>query len=151
MVKICRTPPIKNPGYANGTSWSGRWQFSQVTNTMIVNSPATKSNRGILNCGSLSSSLSELSIFFSELTSLLVTWPVGKLTFHVGMSVTCPWSFCFMLILEMCVLQVCAIVGGTFTVTGIIDSILFTASSALKKAQIGKLSWCRLTCNCYAF
>jgi len=45
-----------------------------------------------------------------------------------------------MLILEMCVLQVCAIVGGTFTVTGIIDSILFTASSALKKAQIGKLS-----------
>lgn len=35
---------------------------------------------------------------------------------------------------------VCAIVGGTFTVAGIIDSIIFTASELFKKAQLGKLS-----------
>ena len=45
----------------------------------------------------------------------------------------------------------CAIIGGTFTVAGIIDSVVFTASSAFKKAQIGKLSWCRPSSNCYAF
>ncbi|XP_046851324.1 endoplasmic reticulum-Golgi intermediate compartment protein 1-like [Xenia sp. Carnegie-2017] len=33
-----------------------------------------------------------------------------------------------------------AIVGGTFTVAGIIDSLLFTASEVYKKFQIGKLT-----------
>lgn len=36
--------------------------------------------------------------------------------------------------------QICAIVGGTFTVAGIIDSCIFTASEAWKKIQIGKMS-----------
>ncbi|KAK2143437.1 hypothetical protein LSH36_840g02016 [Paralvinella palmiformis] len=35
---------------------------------------------------------------------------------------------------------VCAIVGGTFTVAGIIDSLLFTATEIFKKAELGKLS-----------
>uniref|UniRef100_A0A3B4X8E2 Endoplasmic reticulum-Golgi intermediate compartment protein n=1 Tax=Seriola lalandi dorsalis TaxID=1841481 RepID=A0A3B4X8E2_SERLL len=35
---------------------------------------------------------------------------------------------------------ICAIVGGTFTVAGIIDSCIFTASEAWKKIQIGKMS-----------
>ncbi len=35
---------------------------------------------------------------------------------------------------------VCAIVGGTFTVAGIIDSCLFTASEIFKKFELGKLS-----------
>ncbi|XP_076367826.1 endoplasmic reticulum-Golgi intermediate compartment protein 1-like isoform X1 [Tachypleus tridentatus] len=35
---------------------------------------------------------------------------------------------------------VCAIVGGTFTVAGIIDSVIFTASEIFKKAELGKLS-----------
>jgi hypothetical protein len=35
---------------------------------------------------------------------------------------------------------VCAIVGGTFTVAGIIDSMLFTAAGIFKKAELGKLS-----------
>ncbi|ESO10383.1 hypothetical protein HELRODRAFT_91882, partial [Helobdella robusta] len=35
---------------------------------------------------------------------------------------------------------VCAIVGGTFTVASIIDSVLFTASELFKKVQLGKLS-----------
>jgi len=34
----------------------------------------------------------------------------------------------------------CAIVGGTFTVTGIIDGMIFTAHEIFKKAEIGKLS-----------
>jgi len=34
---------------------------------------------------------------------------------------------------------VCAIVGGTFTVAGIIDSLVFTASETFKKFQQGKL------------
>jgi endoplasmic reticulum-Golgi intermediate compartment protein 1 len=37
-------------------------------------------------------------------------------------------------------LQICAIIGGTFTVAGIIDSLVFTASSIFKKAELGKLS-----------
>lgn len=45
----------------------------------------------------------------------------------------------------------CAIVGGTFTVAGIIDSIVFTASSVFKKAQIGKLSWYVISCTCNWF
>ncbi|XP_037117525.1 endoplasmic reticulum-Golgi intermediate compartment protein 1 isoform X3 [Syngnathus acus] len=36
--------------------------------------------------------------------------------------------------------SICAIVGGTFTVAGIIDSCIFTASEAWKKIQIGKIS-----------
>ncbi|XP_077464831.1 endoplasmic reticulum-Golgi intermediate compartment protein 1 isoform X2 [Stigmatopora argus] len=36
--------------------------------------------------------------------------------------------------------SICAIVGGTFTVAGIIDSCIFTASEAWKKVQIGKMS-----------
>lgn len=36
--------------------------------------------------------------------------------------------------------QICAIIGGTFTVAGIIDSCIFTASEAWKKIQLGKLS-----------
>jgi len=35
---------------------------------------------------------------------------------------------------------ICAVVGGTFTVAGVIDSMVFTAQSAIKKAQLGKLS-----------
>ncbi|XP_053091680.1 endoplasmic reticulum-Golgi intermediate compartment protein 1 isoform X2 [Pangasianodon hypophthalmus] len=35
---------------------------------------------------------------------------------------------------------ICAIIGGTFTVAGIIDSCIFTASEAWKKIQIGKMS-----------
>ncbi|XP_054723272.1 endoplasmic reticulum-Golgi intermediate compartment protein 1-like [Uloborus diversus] len=35
---------------------------------------------------------------------------------------------------------VCAIVGGTFTVAGIIDSLIFTASGIFKKFELGKLS-----------
>ncbi len=35
---------------------------------------------------------------------------------------------------------VCAIVGGTFTVAGIIDSCLFTATEIFKKFELGKLS-----------
>ena len=38
------------------------------------------------------------------------------------------------------ILQVFAIVGGTFTVAGIIDSLLFTASELFKKFQLGKLT-----------
>lgn len=33
----------------------------------------------------------------------------------------------------------CAIVGGTFTVVGIIDSLIFSASSILEKLELGKL------------
>jgi len=36
--------------------------------------------------------------------------------------------------------SVCAIIGGTFTVAGIIDSLLFTAAEMIKKLEIGKLS-----------
>lgn len=35
---------------------------------------------------------------------------------------------------------VCAIVGGTFTVAGIIDSCIFTATEIFRKAELGKLS-----------
>ena len=35
---------------------------------------------------------------------------------------------------------VCAIVGGTFTVAGIIDSCLFSAHEMIKKFELGKLS-----------
>ncbi|XP_071949192.1 endoplasmic reticulum-Golgi intermediate compartment protein 1-like [Antedon mediterranea] len=35
---------------------------------------------------------------------------------------------------------ICAIVGGTFTVAGIIDAMIFTASEVFKKAELGKLS-----------
>ncbi|XP_006825973.1 endoplasmic reticulum-Golgi intermediate compartment protein 1-like [Saccoglossus kowalevskii] len=35
---------------------------------------------------------------------------------------------------------ICAIVGGTFTVAGIIDSMIYSASEVFKKAEIGKLS-----------
>nr|XP_032808060.1 endoplasmic reticulum-Golgi intermediate compartment protein 1 [Petromyzon marinus] len=34
---------------------------------------------------------------------------------------------------------ICAIVGGTFTVAGIIDSVIFTASEAWRKVQLGKI------------
>ncbi|XP_066913255.1 endoplasmic reticulum-Golgi intermediate compartment protein 1-like [Clytia hemisphaerica] len=34
----------------------------------------------------------------------------------------------------------CAIIGGTFTVAGIIDTIIYTAHNIIKKAEIGKLS-----------
>ena len=41
-----------------------------------------------------------------------------------------------------CVLfQVCAIIGGTFTVAGILDSLIFSASEIVKKVQLGKLTW----------
>jgi len=33
-----------------------------------------------------------------------------------------------------------AIIGGTFTVAGIIDSIIFTTSNLFKKFELGKLS-----------
>jgi len=33
----------------------------------------------------------------------------------------------------------CAIIGGTFTVAGIIDSLVFSASNILEKSQLGKL------------
>ncbi|VDP18148.1 unnamed protein product [Soboliphyme baturini] len=35
--------------------------------------------------------------------------------------------------------SICAIIGGTFTVAGIIDSLIFTASQMYKKFEIGKL------------
>jgi hypothetical protein len=35
---------------------------------------------------------------------------------------------------------ICAIVGGTFTVAGIIDSCIFSATEIFKKFEIGKLS-----------
>nr|XP_011433667.2 endoplasmic reticulum-Golgi intermediate compartment protein 1 [Crassostrea gigas] len=35
---------------------------------------------------------------------------------------------------------VCAIVGGTFTVAGILDSCIFTAAEVFRKLEIGKLS-----------
>lgn len=35
--------------------------------------------------------------------------------------------------------MICAIVGGTFTVAGIVDSLIFTASEHFKKFQMGKL------------
>ena len=47
---------------------------------------------------------------------------------------TCSLSLC------VCVLQVCAIVGGTFTVAGIIDSFVFTAHQVWKKMELGKQS-----------
>lgn len=37
-------------------------------------------------------------------------------------------------------IQVCAIIGGTFTVAGIIDGLVFSASEIIKKAELGKLS-----------
>lgn len=36
--------------------------------------------------------------------------------------------------------SVCAIIGGTFTVAGIIDSILFTMTELFKKFEMGKLT-----------
>ncbi|KAL3173678.1 hypothetical protein MRX96_041492 [Rhipicephalus microplus] len=36
--------------------------------------------------------------------------------------------------------SVCAIVGGTFTVAGIVDSLVFTASEVFRKFEMGKLS-----------
>ncbi|XP_013383276.1 endoplasmic reticulum-Golgi intermediate compartment protein 1-like [Lingula anatina] len=36
--------------------------------------------------------------------------------------------------------MICAILGGTFTVAGIIDSLIFTAAEIFKKAELGKLS-----------
>ncbi|RUS83408.1 hypothetical protein EGW08_008829 [Elysia chlorotica] len=36
--------------------------------------------------------------------------------------------------------MVCAIIGGTFTVAGIIDSLIFSAAEIVKKLEIGKLS-----------
>ncbi|XP_064465838.1 endoplasmic reticulum-Golgi intermediate compartment protein 1-like isoform X1 [Ornithodoros turicata] len=36
--------------------------------------------------------------------------------------------------------SVCAIVGGTFTVAGIVDSLVFTASEVFRKHEMGKLS-----------
>lgn len=47
--------------------------------------------------------------------------------------------------------QICAIIGGTFTVAGIIDSCIFTASEAWKKIQIGKMSWAVLTSISHVF
>lgn len=35
---------------------------------------------------------------------------------------------------------ICAIIGGTFTVAGIFDSMIFSASEVVKKMQLGKLS-----------
>jgi hypothetical protein len=35
---------------------------------------------------------------------------------------------------------VCAIVGGTFTVAGIIDSMIFSSMEIFKKLELGKLS-----------
>lgn len=36
--------------------------------------------------------------------------------------------------------SICAVVGGTFTVASIIDSVIFTASEVFKKFQIGKMT-----------
>ena len=40
---------------------------------------------------------------------------------------------------SLTLLQICAIIGGTFTVAGILDSCIFTASEAWKKIQLGKI------------
>lgn len=37
--------------------------------------------------------------------------------------------------------QICAVVGGTFTVAGIIDASLFSLTEFYRKHQMGKLSW----------
>ena len=58
---------------------------------------------------------------------------VGPPCFVMKGVISTSFLFCF-------VFQVCAIVGGTFTVAGIIDSMIFTASELFKKAQMGKLS-----------
>ncbi|CAF4003799.1 unnamed protein product [Adineta steineri] len=36
--------------------------------------------------------------------------------------------------------SICAVVGGSFTVASIIDSLIFTASELFKKFEIGKTS-----------
>lgn len=36
--------------------------------------------------------------------------------------------------------QTCAIIGGTFTVAGILDSLVFSAWQIIKKIEIGKQS-----------
>ncbi|OUC39540.1 hypothetical protein D917_04769 [Trichinella nativa] len=36
--------------------------------------------------------------------------------------------------------SICAIIGGTFTVAGLIDSFFFTASQLYKKVELGKIS-----------
>lgn len=38
----------------------------------------------------------------------------------------------------------CAIIGGTFTVMSLIDSMVYTASNVLEKLEIGKLMWCHM-------
>jgi hypothetical protein len=36
--------------------------------------------------------------------------------------------------------SICAVVGGSFTVASIIDSLIFTASELFKKFEIGKMT-----------
>uniref|UniRef100_A0A8C5UYG1 Endoplasmic reticulum-Golgi intermediate compartment protein n=1 Tax=Microcebus murinus TaxID=30608 RepID=A0A8C5UYG1_MICMU len=40
---------------------------------------------------------------------------------------------------DLSTITICAIIGGTFTVAGILDSCIFTASEAWKKIQLGKM------------
>lgn len=61
------------------------------------------------------------------------------LTFAVQTTNSLKLSFAFSS-LHLIIFQVCAVVGGTFTVAGIIDSSLFSLSELYKKHQLGKLS-----------
>ena len=56
--------------------------------------------------------------------------------------ITCGDVFLFLFFIPIYLdfFQVFAIVGGTFTVAGIIDSLVFTASELFKKFQLGKLN-----------
>lgn len=51
----------------------------------------------------------------------------------------CPSALISDTLCSLTPLQICAIIGGTFTVAGILDSCIFTASEAWKKIQLGKI------------
>lgn len=69
-------------------------------------------------------------------TALSLLWVALYVSSSLSLSLSLPND-----IYLLCLCQICAIIGGTFTVAGIIDSCIFTASEAWKKIQIGKMSW----------
>jgi len=71
--------------------------------------------------------------FIIILYKLLFVWfLIIQITYSISLNNSVWYLFLFF--------QVCAIVGGTFTVAGIIDSLVFTATGLFKKAQLGKLN-----------
>ena len=38
-------------------------------------------------------------------------------------------------------ISICAIIGGVYTIAGIVDSIIYKSVSYVFKSRIGKLSW----------